>query len=354
MRISGDFRKIKMSILNVGFFSAVCMAFGIYDAHAFLNVSCTTSTVSTACATFATAACAGGSFACGSFTYSGTTYTNKCYCMSCGSGITTQLKSTDGKILGCGCAKSNCTPSNSTNSSTHLVTTSYSSSSSAYCLPSITSSSPTKLSAYCSGLAKTYSCASGYGAAATSITSTTKCYSCTGGLYFSTLTPKTTPVTFAGTNCSNPSTNLIGNSMFKAGNLNTGSFTGSAPTVSTSYCTPCTSTCYYASKNVTKDSSGNCIGIILKGCPDTYGSTACSTSGTGCEHAKKSGASCVCEAGYYGTAANSCSECPTHSTGKQTSAAGSDAETDCYLPSGTSTSDSTGEYDAEASCPYAS
>ena len=329
------------------------MAFGIYDAHAFLNVSCTASTVSTACATFATQACSGGSVNCGSFTYSGTTYTNKCYCVSCGSGITTQLRSTDGKILGCGCAKSNCTSSNSTNSSTHLVTTSYSSSSSVNCLTSITASGPTTLSTYCSGLAKTYSCASGYGATATSITSTTKCYSCTGGLFFSTLSSTATPVTFTGTNCMT-STNLIGNSMFKAGNLNTGSYTGSPVGVSSSYCTPCTSTCYYASKNVTQDSNGNCIGIILKGCPNTYGSTACSTSGTGCTYAVKSGTSCVCKAGYYGTAANACSSCPTHSTGKQTSATGSDAVTDCYLPSGTSTSDSTGEYDAEASCPYVS
>ncbi len=319
-----------------------------------MTTSCTASTVNTACKDFATRACAGGAVNCGSFTYNGTTYSNKCYCVSCGNGVTTQFKSTDGKIMGCGCSKSLCTASNSTNSSTHLVTTSYSSSKSLYCFRAIGDVTPTAVGSYCSSLSKSYSCASGYGALA-SPTSTTTCYSCTGNLYFGTGTPSSTPTAFSGTQC-NPTTYQLDTRQWKAYNANSWSGATAAPkSVATSYCSPCASDCWYSSGNVISYGS-TCAGIILYGCPVTYGTSSCSTSASGCANATKSGVKCVCKAGYYGSAANSCSSCPTVSDTKVsgtgvTSSAGTTSVTGCCIASGSVYKDSVGHtYDYTGNC----
>ena len=58
-----------------------------------------------------------------------------------------------------------------------------------------------------------------------------------------------------------------------------------------------------------------------------------------------------CAAGYYGTSSNGtsgCTRCPSSGS----SAAGTTAITSCYLPSGTTGSDSTGSYTYTANCYY--
>ena len=58
-----------------------------------------------------------------------------------------------------------------------------------------------------------------------------------------------------------------------------------------------------------------------------------------------------CAAGYYGTSSNGtsgCSRCPSNGS----STAGATAITSCYLPSGTTGSDSTGSYTYTANCYY--
>lgn len=58
-----------------------------------------------------------------------------------------------------------------------------------------------------------------------------------------------------------------------------------------------------------------------------------------------------CAAGYYGTSNNGtsgCTRCPSSGS----SAAGTTAITSCYLPSGTTGSDSTGSYTYTANCYY--
>ncbi len=58
-----------------------------------------------------------------------------------------------------------------------------------------------------------------------------------------------------------------------------------------------------------------------------------------------------CAAGYYGTSSNGtsgCSRCPSNGS----STAGATAITSCYLPSGTTGSDSTGSYTYTSNCYY--
>ena len=60
-----------------------------------------------------------------------------------------------------------------------------------------------------------------------------------------------------------------------------------------------------------------------------------------------------CAAGYYGTGlptvgGSSCTQCPSPGT----SAAGSTSQSDCYIPAGTTGSDSTGTYKYTANCYY--
>ena len=59
-----------------------------------------------------------------------------------------------------------------------------------------------------------------------------------------------------------------------------------------------------------------------------------------------------CSAGYYGTVAlvssSACTQCPSPGT----SAAGSTSQSDCYIPAGTTGSDSTGTYKYTSNCYY--
>ena len=59
-----------------------------------------------------------------------------------------------------------------------------------------------------------------------------------------------------------------------------------------------------------------------------------------------------CSAGYYGTvtlvSSSACTQCPSPGT----SAAGSTSQSDCYIPAGTTGSDSTGTYKYTSNCYY--
>ena len=59
-----------------------------------------------------------------------------------------------------------------------------------------------------------------------------------------------------------------------------------------------------------------------------------------------------CSAGYYGTvtlvSSSACTQCPSPGT----SAAGATSQSDCYIPAGTTGSDSTGTYKYTANCYY--
>ncbi len=133
----------------------------------------------------------------------------------------------------------------------------------------------------------------------------------------------------------------------------------SAPlAVGASACGPCVdgSNCYYKSRVTMRASSTSnlCYGVILYGCPAQYGAKSCNTSSSGCGHSVVDPATgtCKCNKGYYGSAADSCFPCPTHTSAKQTSPIGSTSASSCYLPTGTQISDTYGTYKAGAQCPY--
>ena len=59
--------------------------------------------------------------------------------------------------------------------------------------------------------------------------------------------------------------------------------------------------------------------------------------------------SCVCAKGYYSNSSNDCVQCPDGGT---TANIGSSSITACYIPSGTTGSDSTGTYKYMSNCYY--
>ena len=323
-------------------------------------VSCTVATAQTDCANYATYYCGGGSVACGTVVLGGTTYTNKCYCQSCGSGLVT------GGAQAPHCICSDCTKTITTNATTNLMTISYTSKNTLYCFEKVTDSSPMSHSSICAKKTKSYACASGYGSATEEVGSDTVCWDCDGKLHSDDF-----GASFSTYNSYSPCALLnngaallgvAGAKYYKAWLME--DITSTNPSAPSSKGSACGSgscigntSCYYRSTVTMRptSTSTNCYGVILYGCPVEYGGASCDTSQTGCANSvhNKSTASCVCAAGYYGTAPNACSSCPTHSTGKQTSAAGSDAETDCFLPTNTTniTGDN-GKYKATTACYY--
>ena len=103
------------------------------------------------------------------------------------------------------------------------------------------------------------------------------------------------------------------------------------------------------------------------GCPSCTGCTSDSSwVSAGAGYEKKTTASCDCgtctkttsyrcAAGYYGTSTNGstgCTKCPSSGGVAGLSAAGSKAITSCYIPSGSSFSDSTGSGTYTGNCYY--
>ncbi len=312
-------------------------------------VSCTTGTVSTACAAYATTYCGGGATTCGTVVLDGISYSNKCRCLACGG---TGLTIPSSTAPHCVCSDSACTKNSRINSSTHLSTVSYSSTSTASCFSSVTATSPTTLKSFCAAKVTAYECASGYGSISKP-TSSTQCYACDTAAHSTD-----SGATFSSGNSPCTAANAIYTSgskkYYKAWNANSWTGATRAPTAlpSTANCGTCASDCWYVSP-VTLQSGSNCYGVILYGCPLKYATTSC--NGTGCGNATKSSSTgkCVCKSGYYGTAANSCNACPVDSvTGKQTSSAGATQKSQCYVPSAQTVSDGTGTYSFVSPCYY--
>jgi len=114
------------------------------------------------------------------------------------------------------------------------------------------------------------------------------------------------------------------------------------------------------------DTGSNCYGIILNGCSAKYATTGCSATAAGgaavnlaCLNTVAKGGGCVCNTGYYGDpstnnnpVAASCKKCPEDASGLQTSATGATAVSQCYIPTGKTISDDTGEFQYDSACYY--
>ena len=96
----------------------------------------------------------------------------------------------------------------------------------------------------------------------------------------------------------------------------------------------------------------NCISSLWsKGSYNTESRTAATCNTQTCVCTKKIERRCT--AGYYGTvgmivSSSACTQCPSPGT----SAAGSTSQSDCYIPAGTTGSDSTGTYKYTSNCYY--
>lgn len=334
-------KKIVFVLLLCG---TCCNAFAISSSQL---VSCTAGTLQTACSQYQSTYCNGQAITCGTVVLDGTTYTNKCKCLSCASG--TSLPSSTAPH----CVCNTCTSNRTTDTSTHLVTVKYTSSSTTQCFSDITSTAPTTLASFCSRKAATYECASGYGSFTTP-KSTTTCYSCDAQLISTDNGDSFSAGTYSPTNAVYISN---GKYYFKSWNANSWAGPTSAPkeVSPTTLCGACASDCWYVSPILLKYGTAY-YGIILNGCPLRYATTSCSATATGCANAVKSKlyASCVCNSKYYGTTADACGACPEDESGLQTSAVGAQTATQCYIPAEQSISDATGEFTYESSCYYSS
>lgn len=97
-----------------------------------------------------------------------------------------------------------------------------------------------------------------------------------------------------------------------------------------------------------EESIGN--GVIRIIDQETIVTCATSSSGTNLVRCRKT-TTYKCEAGYYGnprTSSGTCTKCPSPGT----SAEGSTSQSDCYIPAGTTGSDSSGTYKYVSDCHY--
>lgn len=320
-------------------------------------VACTLNSFGGECDDYAKTYCGGATAGCGSVKLNGTSYTNStskkgyCYCIACG-GNTVQPSGTNAY---CECNINNCTQSVSTNSSSHLQTITYGGGSSSTNCFNPKSGGSTSEAYFCSGQGKGYKCAPGYGSWY-SPTSTTKCYSCDAKGYASS---------YGGTISSNTgcsASNSYAGAVYAIGAkyyykawdaryVSSYQPTSAPSSVALSNCGACASDCFYVSP-ISVKYNDTCYGVILRGCEVQYGTKSCSTSVSGCAHAVHDVGKCVCGAGYYGTAADACNECPADPSGLQTSDKGATTATQCYIPAGASFTDNTGTYHFGEACYY--
>lgn len=301
------------------------------------------------CTEFAFLYCGGGAPGCspkGSTSvamFKGVSYAGKCYCLSCNGGTSHHIDMFDGVTNMVCIYDNNKCKTNTTTSTTHVVTHSKTSMSTVGIYKDMDAAVPTSTAKnLCESEPVTYSCASGYGYVyeAPSSASSTYCVKCDSQVVSTdsgkTWTAYTNPPQY---------NNLLVGTYYKAYNANswTGP-TGTPSSVAASNCgTSCVGSCWYVSRLVLKVGSSY-WGVIPHGCSVQY-APVCN-----CSHTTTTLGGCVCSPNYYGTAtsSSSCTQCPKICGIQSSSVAGTTSESGCCVKAGDRGEDEKGVFTVAA------